>query len=83
MHNTLGHFGADKSYSVLWESFYWPGMRKALEYLYIPSCEVCQWNKSLTKKPLGPLHPFPVPDAWGECVAINFVGPLPEDNGFN
>lgn len=31
----------------------------------------------------GPLHPLPVPDQRGDSVAIDFVGPLPEENGFN
>jgi len=33
--------------------------------------------------PAGPLHPLPVPDVHGNSVAINFIGPLPEDTGFN
>ncbi len=62
-HDTLGHFGADKSYLVLRELFYWPSMQKALENSYIPSCDACQRNKSKTKRPTGPLHPLPIPDA--------------------
>ncbi len=31
----------------------------------------------------GPLHSLPVPDARFSSVAIDFVGPLPEENGFN
>jgi len=27
------------------------------------------------------LHPLPIPDQWGNSVAIDFIGPLPEDNG--
>lgn len=34
-------------------------------------------------KPAGPLHPLPIPDQWGDLVAMDFIGPLPEDNGFN
>lgn len=30
-----------------------------------------------------PLHPLPVPQGCGDCVAIDFVGPLLEDGGFN
>ena len=26
-HDTLGHFGFDKSYKALWDSYYWPSMR--------------------------------------------------------
>ena len=80
-HDTLGHFGFDKSYEALWDSYYWPNMRCDLEQAYIPSCSPCQRNKSRTTKPTGPLHPLPVPDARFEAVALDFVGPLPEEGG--
>ena len=50
---------------------------------YLPSCSGCQWNKSQTMKALGPLHPLPIPDEHGDSVALDFVGPLPEDDGYN
>ena len=43
----------------------------------------CQRNKGSTKWPAGPLHPLPVLDKRGDSVAIDFVGLLPEDEGFN
>lgn len=82
-HDALGHFGMDKSYGALRSGYYWPHMRKDMESLYLPGCEQCQRNKSPTHKPRGPLHPLPVPDGRCQSVAIDFVGPLPEDNGFN
>ena len=33
--------------------------------------------------PPGPLHPLPIPDKHGDSVALDFVGPLPEDDGYN
>ena len=71
-HDTLGHFGFNKSYEALWESYYWPNMRRDLENAYIPSCSPCQRNKSRTTRPTGPLHPLPVPDARFEAVALDF-----------
>jgi hypothetical protein len=32
---------------------------------------------------VGPLHPLPVPDKRFHTVAIDFVGPLPEEQGYN
>ena len=58
-------------------------MRWDLEEAYIPACVDCQCNKSCTKKPSGPLHPLPIPDTRGDSIAINFIGPLPIDNGFD
>ena len=54
-----------------------------LEKSYIPSCSDCQCNKSHTTKPPGPLHPLPIPDECGDSVALDFVGPLPEDDSYN
>ena len=82
-HETLGHFGSDKLYVNLKDDYYWPNMRRDLESMYIPSCADCQWNKSPTTKPPGPLHPLPVLDEWGQSIVMDFIGPLKEDSGFN
>lgn len=82
-HDSLGHFGATKSYEALRDSFYWPNMRRDLEQAYIPGCVECQRNKAPTSKPAGPLHSLPVPDGRLEDIALDFVGPLPEDDGFD
>ena len=82
-HDNLGHFGFDKLYEALHHSYFWPRMCKELETAYIPSCIECQRNKSATTKPLGPLHPLPVPNGCCDSVAIDFIGPLPPDNGFD
>ena len=80
-HDTLGHFGFNKSYESLRGSYYWLHMHCDLENAYIPSCAECQWNKSRTSKPTGPLHPLPVPDDRFDTVALDFIGPLPEEHG--
>jgi hypothetical protein len=41
----------------------------------------CQQNKTHTSKPTGPLHPLPVPDQHFDIVALDFIGPLPEEDG--
>jgi len=82
-HDALGHFGFNKTYGSLREAYYWPNMQRDLEQGYVPSCPDCQHNKLSTIKPYGPLHPLPIPDKWGDSVAIDFIGPLPEDEGKN
>ena len=82
-HDCMGHFGSGKCFSSLRDSFYWPNMRRDLELAYVSSCPDCQRNKSKTSKPIGPLHPLPIPDARCDSVAIDFIGPLPLDNGFD
>lgn len=82
-HDASGHFGADKSYATLRSAYYWPNMRRDLEDSYVKQCDECQRFKSSTTKRTGPLHPLPVPEARGDTVCMDFVGPLPEDSGFN
>jgi len=82
-HDSMGHFGFEKLYGSLRESYYWPNMRKDLENAYVPSCDDCQCNKGRTHKPAGPLHPLPIPDARFDSVAIDFIGPLPPNEGFD
>jgi hypothetical protein len=82
-HDVLGHFGADKSYAALCDCYYWPNMRRDLEHAYIPSCPECQRNKSHMTRPAGPLHPLPIPENRGDSIAMDFIGPLPVDQGFD
>jgi len=82
-HDVLGHFGPDKSYEALHGSFYWPNMCRDLETSYVPGCTDCQRNKSSTRHPFEPLHPLPVPDNRGDSMAMDFVGPLPTDEGYS
>ncbi len=58
-------------------------MRKDLEQAYIPACVDCMRNKSPTTRPAGLLHPLAIPESHSDSVAIDFIGPLPEDKGFN
>ena len=82
-HDAMGHFGFSKTYDLIQSSYFWPNMRMDLEEGYIPSCMECQHNKSSTSKPSGPLHPLPVPDDRCQSIATDFIGPLPDDKGFN
>jgi hypothetical protein len=66
---------------TLRDSYYWPNMRRDLEKAYIPSCSECQHNKTHTSKPTGPLHPLPVPDDHFDTVTLDFIRPLPEEDG--
>ncbi|KAJ2935130.1 hypothetical protein H1R20_g1983, partial [Candolleomyces eurysporus] len=82
-HDRLGHFGFKKAYATLRHDYYWPNMRTDLEVGYIPACEECQRNKDSTRRPAGPLHPLPVPDGRCQSIAMDFVGPLPLDGGYD
>jgi len=58
-------------------------MHTDLQAVYIPSCMECQHGTGSTSKPAGPLHPLPVPNMRGDSIAIDFIGPLPSDDGYN
>lgn len=58
-------------------------MRKDLGHGYVPGCIDCQQNKSTTGKAQRPLHPLQVPTEQFESVAIDFIGPLPKDDGLD
>jgi hypothetical protein len=83
VHDTASHFGADKLYATLHDAYYWPNMCRDLKEAYIPACTECQHNKSQTKKPASPLHPLPIPDKCCDSITMDFIGPLPLDEGFN
>jgi hypothetical protein len=83
VHDVLGHFRADKTYASLRDDYYWPNMRRDLEKAYLLGCEECQRNKSPTRKPKGPLHPLSIPDKRGDSVAMDFIGPLLSDKGYD
>lgn len=82
-HDNLGHFGFHKTYKTIRNSYFWPNMRTDLENGYIPSCIDCSRNKSSTSKPSNPLHPLPVPDERCQLISMDFIGPLPTDQGHN
>lgn len=50
MHDNLGHFSAEKSYTNLRDNFYWPNMRRDLTNDYIAGCPDGQHNKASTMK---------------------------------
>ena len=56
-------------------------MCRDFEHGYIASCPDCQYNKSTTNKPYKLLHPLHLPDQRGDSVAIDFIGPLPGNEG--
>lgn len=58
-------------------------MQKDLEDGYIPFCAECLQNKSSTTRPMGPLHPLLVPDERCKSIGMDFIGPLPMDDGSN
>ncbi|PKU81761.1 RNA-directed DNA polymerase [Dendrobium catenatum] len=70
-----GHFGRDKTLTLLKERFHWPSMQRDV-LRYVQSCQVCKRAKtSLTNA--GLYSPLPVPVGPWEDVSMDFILGLP------
>ncbi|KAJ9527526.1 hypothetical protein QJQ45_025744 [Haematococcus lacustris] len=84
LHNatTSGHGGLEKTFQAVASHFWWPGMH-AFVTAYVRGCQVCQRNKSSTKKPARLLQPLPVPEYPWDSVSMDFVVKLPKSEAGN
>ncbi|GKC50298.1 transposon ty3-I gag-pol polyprotein [Tanacetum coccineum] len=71
-----GHFGRDKTVSLLKDRFFWQKMMKDVNH-YILRCRICHLAKS-TSHNTGLYTPLPVPSAPWEDVSMDFVMGLPQ-----
>lgn len=75
-----GHFGIDRTYHKIAQSYYFPGMRRIITD-YVKACVDCQRYKATNDKPPGLLQ-TPVMQQRNEVLAVDLFGPLPEgENG--
>lgn len=70
-----GHFGRDKTLSLVKEHFYWPKMMRDV-VRHVQRCRTCHIAKSRGQN-TGLYTPLPVPKAPWEDVSIDFVVGLP------
>lgn len=78
-HHELGHFGADKVYKVLRESFHWSGMWKQIKRT-LATCELCQKAKHRNNTIEGRIQPI-ITNVPGQIVCVDYFGPLPVTRG--
>lgn len=78
-HYELGHFGAEKVYRVLRESFHWPGMWKQIKKT-IETCDLCQKTKHRNRTIEGETQPI-IANSPGELICVDYFGPLPAARG--
>ena len=72
-----GHIGYQKTYDSITRYYYWPNMYVDIK-LYVRSCLMCQKTKSSNRKPMGLLHPLPIPTRRWQCVTMDFIVQLPK-----
>lgn len=75
-HSLLAYLGTRKTAEYLRGEVWWPEIVGDVS-AYCRTCTVCATTKSATTKPLGLLHPLPVPRRPWQYIALDFVGPLP------
>ena len=71
-----GHLGRDKTLERLQRCYYWTIMSYDVQQ-YCRTCPGCQLNKPSHEKPIGLLHPLPIPGRPWESIGIDFVTGLP------
>ena len=72
------HWGQEATYNHLRYNYFWPSMRNEV-YSFVKNCRICSLTKPHFHNP--PLQPMITKSPF-ECLACDFVGPLPEFNGF-
>jgi hypothetical protein len=70
-----GHFGHDKTFAKLSESYYWPSMRADVKR-FVDRCRICQQAKG-RKQNTGLYQPLPIPARPWEAISMDFVLGLP------
>jgi hypothetical protein len=66
-----GHFGHDKTFTKLNESYFWPGMRADVKR-FVDKCRICQHSKG-RKQNAGFYQPFPIPERLWDVISMDFV----------
>ena len=77
MHDALvsGHLGCKKTKAKTLQRFYWYALKEDIA-LYIQRCDICAADKKPAKIPKAPMGSLQV-GAPGDCVATDYLGPLP------
>jgi hypothetical protein len=70
-----GHFGHEKTFAKLSESYFWPGMRADVKR-FVDRCRICQHSKG-RKQNAGFYQPLPIPERPWEAISMDFVLGLP------
>ena len=78
-----GHPGANKTLATIRRDFFWSKRMYVDIRNYVRGCDRCQRTKPSRQPRMRTLHPHAVPEAPWEEVTVDFIGELPESNGYN
>jgi len=75
-HPLAGHFGAEKTFRLLQEEWWWPSMKSEVS-AYTRACEVCQRSNAAHSMRPAPLEPLPKAVLFNQRVHCDLLGRLP------
>lgn len=74
-HDEAGHFSFEKTLEKIASDYWFPKMRRFVKK-YVKSCINCAYNKELSGKKSGTLHPIPKVTAIFHTIHIDHLGPF-------
>lgn len=76
-----GHSGHYRTLQRVRQNFFWRGMTKFVRD-FVSHCLICQQTKALALKPMGLLHPLPIPMAvWDDLIKFGLHHWLARNRG--
>ena len=82
-HQTIGHAGSERTNKYIHKFYWWSTLSKDVAKFCL-TCGTCQAVKPSTQRPMGLLHPLPIPSRPWESIGMDFIGPLPPSpEGYN
>ncbi|KAI0995291.1 Transposon Ty3-I Gag-Pol polyprotein [Podosphaera aphanis] len=81
-HPSGGHHGRNKVFSLVSRYYWWPNMLQLISQ-YTNNCYTCKRINPSRLKYQGLLKQLPVPERRWRDVSVDFIGPLPELDGFD
>ena len=73
----MGHAGCWKALGLVLKNYWWPHMSQYIGE-YCKACDLCLCMKMQWCKPIGKLHPLPVPQNCWDVVCVDSTTELPE-----